>query len=302
MQFPEILNKTWQEVKPFQGEGKVASYIPELAKVDPDQFGLTLKLLNGESYYLKDAKVPFSIQSISKVFTTSLAFNLLGNQLWKRVGVEPSGTPFNSLLQLEYENGIPRNPFINAGALVVIDILKSVYDHPIDETLKFIRKLAKNNDIDINEQIAHSEKQSGFRNAALANLLKDFGNIHNKVEEVLDIYFNLCAIEMNTDQLAQSFLVYANHGKVDNEQILSVSKTKRINAIMQTCGFYDESGEFTFAVGLPGKSGVGGGIVAILPNVFSIAVWSPRINKKGNSVMGMKALEYFTTLSEKSIF
>jgi len=302
MDYQEILNETLQKLEKLKERGKVASYIPELAKVDPDKFGLTLKTLSGYSYNLKDCNTPFSIQSISKVFITAMAFSLLGEKLWKRVGVEPSGTAFNSLVQLEHDKGIPRNPFINAGALVVVDILRSYYEDPVKEVLNFIRKLANDPSIAINPKTAQSEMQHGFRNAALANLIKDFDNIDNDVNEILDIYFNICSIEMTTSQLAQSFLVFANHGKLNNEKILTVSQTKRLNAVMQTCGFYDESGEFSFTVGLPGKSGVGGGIVAIHPGVFSIAVWSPRLNSKGNSILGMKALEYFTTLSGLSIF
>ena len=302
MDYQKILQKTWEKIENLQEKGKVASYIPELAMVNPNQFGLSLKFLSGKKFVIKSHKKLFSIQSISKVYITALAFSLLGEKLWKRVGVEPSGTAFNSLVQLEHDKGIPRNPFINAGALVAVDILKTHFDNPVFEVLEFVRKLAGDNSIDINYKTAQSEKQHGFRNAALANLIKDFGNIENDVDEVLDIYFHICSIEMTTDQLAESFLLFANHGKLDSERILSVSQTKRLNAVMQTCGFYDESGEFSFKVGLPGKSGVGGGIVAIYPGEFSIAVWSPRLNNKGNSIMGMKALEHFTTLSGLSIF
>jgi glutaminase len=302
MNYQEILQQTWEKVEKLQGRGKVASYIPELAKVNPDQFGITLKLLSGETYHQNDYQMPFSIQSISKVYIAAIVFSLLGEKLWKRVGVEPSGTAFNSLVQLEYDKGIPRNPFINAGALVIVDILLSHFDNPVDEVLKFVRKLAGDDSIEIDEKTALSEMQQGFRNAAMANLIKDFGNIENNVDDILNAYFTICSIEMSTDQLSESFLVFANHGKLNNEKVLTVSQAKRLNAVMQTCGFYDESGEFSFTVGLPGKSGVGGGIVAIYPGEFSIAVWSPRLNSKGNSIMGMKALEHFTTLSGLSIF
>jgi len=302
MNYQEILQQTWDRVEKLQGRGKVASYIPELAKVNPDQFGITLKLLSGETYHQNDYQTPFSIQSISKVYIAAIAFSLLGEKLWKRVGVEPSGTAFNSLVQLEYDKGIPRNPFINAGALVSVDILLSYFDNPVDEVLRFVRKLAGDDSIKIDEKTALSEMQHGFRNAAMANLIKDFGNIENNVDDILNVYFTICSIEMSTDQLAESFLVFANHGKLNNEKVLTVSQAKRLNAVMQTCGFYDESGEFSFTVGLPGKSGVGGGIVAIYPGEFSIAVWSPRLNSKGNSILGMKALEHFTTLSGLSIF
>jgi len=225
-------------------------------------------------------------------------------KLWERVGVEPSGNPFNSLVQLEYENGIPRNPFINAGALVIADILCDTLENPKEDMLNFVRKLAGNKDIFFNEKVAASEKQNGFRNAAHINLMKAFGNIKNDVDCVLDFYYHLCSIEMSVVDLSKALMIYVNHGILihDNTRLMNFSKTKRVNALMQTCGFYDEAGEFSFKVGLPGKSGVGGGIVAVHPEKYAVAVWSPRLNKKGNSYLGMKALEMLTTKTKLSIF
>lgn len=302
--YQQILNEIVEEIKPLKGKGEIAKYIPELAKVSPEQFGIFLQMMEGSAYHVGDANTRFSIQSISKVFSLSLAVSLLGEKVWERVGVEPSGTAFNSLLQLEYEKGIPRNPFINAGALVVIDMLISELKKPKEDLLNYIRMLAGKQDIFINEKVALSEKQNRFRNAAVANLLKDLGNINNRVEDVLDLYFDMCSIEMSCAELSQAFRMFANHGILPetNKQILTRSQTKRQNALMQSCGFYDESGEFTFTVGLPGKSGVGGGIVALFPEQFTIAVWSPLLNKKGNSIKGMKALELFTTKSGLSLF
>jgi len=303
--YQQILEEIVLETKSLQGKGKVADYIPELAKVNPDQFGFHLQLLKGATYSVGEAHTAFSIQSITKVLSLALVISGQGGEsVWKRVGVEPSGTSFNSLLQLEYEKGIPRNPFINAGALVVADMLISTYDFPKQALLNFVRLLARKKSIHSNVAVAASEKAHGYRNAALANLLKSFGNLYNSVEDVLDLYYYMCSIEMNCEELAQTFLVFANHGNLpySNRHILSRSQTKRMNALMQACGFYDESGEFTFSVGLPGKSGVGGGIVAIFPGQFTISVWSPRLNHKGNSIMGMKALELFTTKSELSVY
>jgi glutaminase len=248
--------------------------------------------------------VKFSIQSISKVFTLSLAFSLLGEDLWKRVGVEPSGTAFNSLMQLEYEKGIPRNPLINAGALVITDMLVSEFQDPKKEILRYLRQLSGSQNIQFNEAIAESERKTGYRNFALGYFLKSFGNLQNDVDQVLDVYFHQCSVEMTCRELASAMQVFSHHGMEPGtgQRILSMSQTKRLNAVMQTCGFYDEAGEFTFAVGLPGKSGVGGGIAALLPGQYSLAVWSPELNKKGNSVLGMKALELFTTLTGRSVF
>ena len=302
--YTKVLEQTVAEAKIVRGRGKTADYIPELANVSGGKYGICLRTISGELLTYGDSDEKFSIQSIAKVFALSMAVSLVGEGVWKQVGVEPSGTAFNSLLQLEYENGIPRNPFINAGAIVVADILISKLESPKEDFINFVRKVSDNKTIGFNQKIADSEKEYGYRNAALANLLKSFGNLENKVEEVLDFYFCICSVEMSCLELSSAFLLFANQGVVqkNNERILSISQTKRINAVMQSCGFYDEAGDFTFRVGLPGKSGVGGGIAAVLPGEFSVAVWSPLLNKKGNSVLGLKTLEVFTTLSGKSVF
>lgn len=304
MQYQKIIKKINAEIIQIENLGEVASYIPELHKVDSEKFGVHLATVKNKQYGIGDSEEKFSIQSIAKVLALALAYQTEGGELWKRVGVEPSGTPFNSLLQLEYDKGIPRNPFINAGAIVVCDILISMFDNPKEALIRFVRKLSNNSTIDFCENTVKSEKSTGFRNAALINLMKDLGNIHNEIEVVLDFYFNLCSIRMTCKELANTFLIFANEGKntITGEEVLTKSRTKRMNAIMQTCGFYDEAGEFSFKVGLPGKSGVGGGIVAIYPRKYSIVVWSPKLNKKGNSYRGMKFLESFTTETEASIF
>ncbi len=229
---------------------------------------------------------------------------LEGDELWQRVDVEPSGTPFNSLVQLEYEKGIPRNPFINAGAIVICDVLLDHLVDPKQDLLAFIREMSGNPNIEYNDKVAESEMTTGYRNRSLINLMKSFGNINHDINNVLDFYFHSCAIEITCKELAQTFLFLACNGvnRLTNEQTVSASRSKRINALMQTCGFYDEAGEFSFCVGLPGKSGVGGGIVAIHPGKYSVGVWSPGLNKKGNSYRGMKVLESLTTSTQSSIF
>ncbi len=299
-----IINEIYHETRLLQGQGRVASYIPALANVAADRYGIAVATLDGQTYKVGDAEIPFSIQSISKVFIFAMVFRILGDQLWSRVGREPSGTAFNSLVQLENENGIPRNPFMNAGALVTTDCLLSISADPLAETLRFVRALCHNPDIDYDYAIAESERQTGFRNAALVNFMKSFGNITNNVEAVLHTYFHHCGLMMNCIDLARSFLFLANGGlnPFNGERLLTLSQAKRLNALMQTCGFYDESGEFAFCVGMPGKSGVGGGIVAIIPRMLSICVWAPELNEHGNSLIGMKALELFTTRTGVSIF
>ena len=304
MNYKKILSGVPDELKNLEDKGKVASYIPELKNVDPNKLGINLITVNNKNYSLGDSDEKFSIQSISKVLALTLAFKLDDSKLWERIGVEPSGTSFNSMIQLEYEKGIPRNPLINAGALVLCDILVSRLKNPREEFIEFLRNISEDLNIDYSFKVFQSEKQTGFRNAALINLMKSFGNIKNKIESVLDFYYHLCSIEMSCKQLSQLFLYLASNGihPATNIEVVSASKSKRINAIMQLCGFYDEAGEFAFKVGLPGKSGVGGGIIAIHPGEFSIAVWSPRLNKKGNSYKGMKILEYLTTQTKSSIF
>lgn len=304
MNYEKIFKEIHESLKTVEDTGHVANYIPELAKVSPHYFGVHLTSINGEKYAFGDSDIRFSLQSISKVLSFVLAYSCVKSDIWTRMNLEPAGTPFNSLVQLEHDKGIPRNPFINAGAIVVADILASEFENPKEELLTFIRLLAKNPSIDYNPVVAFSEKSTGFRNYALVNFMKSFGNIHNDIETVMDLYFHLCSIEMTCKELSETFLFLANNGVLPHsgERILSESRTKRVNAIMQTCGFYDEAGQFTFKVGLPGKSGVGGGIVAIHPEKYSIAVWSPRLNEKGNSYKGILFLEEFTTKTKLSIF
>ena len=305
MNYQKVLEEIEKEIQPFLNEGKLANYIPALANVDDKKFAMSIQLFDGTSYHIGDSNLKFSIQSISKVFTFTLALNHYGKDLYKRVGHEPSGNPFNSLVQLEYENGIPRNPFINAGAIVTADSIVSIYKkNTFDTILDFIKKTSNDETISYDEEIFESELANGFRNFALINMIKSFNNINNNIDEVIDTYFKQCSIMMNCSQLAKSMLFLANHGinPLTNEQIITESKAKRINSLMLTCGHYDASGDFAYKVGLPGKSGVGGGIVAVVPKKMTICVYSPKLNLQGNSLVGTIALELFTTKTGLSIF
>lgn len=304
MNYQQILENIHREIEPYAHIGKQADYIPALAKVNPDQFGMCISTIQGETFMHGQATVPFSIQSISKVFSLALCLSFEGDNLWRRVGKEPSGTAFNSLVQLEVEKGIPRNPFINAGALVLTDVLLKHLKVPEEEYIRFIRAVSGNDSINYNEEVALSERENGYLNAAIVNLLKYHHNIDHDIERVLHFYFLQCSVEMSCYDLSKAFLSFANHKQAFTfgNITLTSSQVKRINAIMQTCGFYDEAGEFSYLVGLPGKSGVGGGIAAVHPLRYSVAVWSPRLNRKGNSVMGIKALELLTTQTQESIF
>lgn len=303
MEYQEILEKIYEEIKPFSDEGKQADYIPALAQVDPDQFGICIHTVNDNVYSHMQAQTRFSIQSITKVFALAMGLSIKGESLWNSVGKEPSGTAFNSLFQLEMEKGKPRNPFLNSGALVVADILLSELENPEEQFLAFVRKMCDNPEIGFNMEVAKSEREYGYLNAAIANLLKYHGRIKNDIEDVLMFYYKMCSVEMSCKELAKAFLSFTNCFEFNYAGFsLTPSLIKRMNAVMQTCGFYDEAGEFSYLVGLPGKSGVGGGIVAIYPQRYAVAVWSPRLNPKGNSVMGMKALELLTSYTAESIF
>ncbi len=299
----EIFEQLYTKLGKARFGGKVATYIPELGCVDPNHFGVSLTTIKGESFHYGDHDVRFSIQSVAKVFALVMAEGC-GAELRKRVGVEPSGGSFNSLIQLELHKGIPRNPMLNAGALVVCDVLCQQLNSPKEELLEFVRRISGSPAIGFNERVAQSELKTGFRNEALVQFMRSFGNINTKLAELMDFYCHLCSIEMSTAELAQSFNFLANRGinPLTGKPELKPTTARRINAIMQTCGFYDEAGEFAFRVGLPGKSGVGGGIAAVHPGEYSIAVWSPRLGDKWNSYAGMRFLESWTSYAEDSIF
>jgi glutaminase len=297
-----ILQEILETIGASEDRGKVADYIPELAAVDPGHFAMSVALADGSQHSIGDADKPYSIQSVSKVFALALALGRLGDRLWTRVGREPSGLAFNSILQLEHEQGIPRNPFINAGAIVVTDAVLAGHAprEYLGELLRFIRAAAENDDIHINEAVARSETETGHRNFALAHFIRAHGNLLNSPELTLGAYFHQCAIEMSTAQLAFAgrFLM----GVPGMPRLVSRDRVRRINALMMSCGHYDGSGDFAYRVGLPGKSGVGGGILVIAPSHASIAVWSPGLNAQGNSKLGTEAVEMLARRTGWSVF
>ncbi len=293
------------EMRARPDRGEVARYIPELARADAGAFGIAV-VADGHVAAAGDADVAFSVQSITKVFTLTLALGMVGDKLWERVGREPSGNPFNSIVQLELERGVPRNPFINAGAIAVTDVILSGHAprEALGQILDLVRDLAEDSSISIDEAVAASEKRTGFRNAALANFMKSFGVLQHPVDHVLGVYFHHCAIAMSCRQLAMAGR-YLAHGGIKPSTglaVVSPGRARRINAIMLTCGHYDGSGEFAYRVGLPGKSGVGGGILAVAPGKASIAVWSPGLDEAGNSHLGRIALEKLTKRMGWSVF
>ncbi len=301
-----ILEKIYDRLQEEVSRGRVSDYIPELASADIHKLGMAVWTVDGRCFAVGDADEAFSVQSISKVFTLTLALGKLGDAIWSRVGREPSGTAFNSIVQLEYERGLPRNPFINAGAIVVADIILAGHQprEAIAEILRFVRFLADDETIVIDHQVASSEKALGYRNVALASYMRSFDNLDDDVDKILGVYFHQCALSMSCRQLAKSGRYLACDGKLglDGPTVVSTERSRRINALMLTCGHYDGSGDFAFRVGFPAKSGVGGGILAIVPGQASIAVWSPGLNASGNSLIGTKALEEVARETGWSVF
>ncbi len=299
-----LLDRIEHQARHYFGQGRVADYIPALARVPAARFGMAICTTEGELYRCGDADEPFSIQSISKAFTLAMAQQRYGDELWRRVGKEPSGNAFNSLVQLEFEQGIPRNPFINAGALVVVDALYSRLSAPVHAVLEAMRLRAGNGVIRIDHKVADSEYEHRFRNAAMANLMKSFGNFHNEVDEVLRAYFSYCALSMSCVDLARAFGFLANGGRcvMTGEAWLPRLQTQQLNALLFTSGLYDAAGDFAYRVGMPAKSGVGGGIVAVVPGRFSVCVWSPELNSYGNSVAGIWALEELSRALDLRLF
>lgn len=302
---PALLSNILEEVRPLIGQGKVADYIPALKKVPASKLGIAVCYNDGEIIKAGDAEEAFSIQSISKVLSLTLALqNYQPEEIWRRVGKEPSGQAFNSMIQLEMEHGIPRNPFINAGALVVCDMLHSRLSAPRQRMLEFVRRLSGNEHICYDKVVAASEMDHSDRNAAIAYLMRAFGNFENEVMPVLANYFHYCALRMSCVDLAKTFNYLANKGLPlgAEKTIVSQTQCKQVNALLATCGLYDGAGEFAYRVGMPGKSGVGGGIIAIVPGEMSIAVWSPELDPSGNSLAGTAALELLAERIGRSIF
>ena len=300
----DVLEQVAREVRPVLGKGKTADYIPALSRVPADRFGMSVVTVSGEEFSVGDAHVPFSIQSISKLFTLMMAMRLVGDDLWTRCGKEPSGSRFNSLVQLEYEQGVPRNPFINAGALVVTDCVLSHVRDAKAAIRDYARVLSQNFAVDFDAEVAASELSTAHVNFALAHLLASHGRVAAPVDRLLDAYVHQCSLAMSCADLARAFVPLASRGAsaLLQETVLTERQTKRINALMMTCGMYDSVGNFAYRVGMPAKSGVGGGIVAVMPGRFCAVVWSPGLDRSGNSLAGVAALEALSQITQLSIF
>jgi glutaminase len=302
-----LLTRIINENKKYTNLGNVADYIPELKKANKEDLGVYIYTTDNEEYFAGDYNKKFSIQSISKIVTLMLALIENGEEyVFEKVGVEPTADSFNSIVSLETKNfHKPLNPMINSGAIAVISMISENKDEePIDRILKFIRKITDNQDININEKIYLSEKETGHRNRALSYFMKSTNILEKNVEEVLDTYFKACSIEVTCKDIAKIASVLANGGILpwSKEKIIPRKVTRIIKTIMVTCGMYDASGEFAVSVGVPSKSGVGGGILSSVPSRMGIGVYGPALDSKGNSIGGIKVLEELSERLDLSIF
>lgn len=306
MDYQALVDGVLADVSAYKGQGTVASYIPALAQADPNKLGLALVLNDGSSYCAGDSDETFSIQSISYVFALCLALHHVKAALWNHVGREPAGNPVNSVLQLELEKGRPRNPLTSVGALILCDqlIAGEGPDVAVGELVGFLRDRCGDDTVDVDETIVMSESRAGAFNRSMAHFISAFGNLTHKVEDVLSVYYRICSVAMSCRQLAQAALFLAFDG-VDprtGDAVTIASRSRRINALMLTCGHYDNSGDFAFRVGLPGKSAVSGAILAVIPGHGAACVWSPGLNSAGTSLAGSQALERLAERTGWSVF
>ncbi|MBX4261240.1 glutaminase A [Clostridium estertheticum] len=291
----------------FINKGNTASYIPELRKVDPHQLGISILQSDGSSLSSGDYDRKFTIQSISKTVALMLALMDRGQEyVFDKVGMEPTGDAFNSIIKLEIRQpSIPLNPMINAGAIAIDSLIEgNDINHKFNRLICFFRKICHNDSLWYNEKVYLSEKATGFRNRALANFIKDSGVLEGEVEEVLDLYFKQCSIEIDCRDIAMLGAVLAMDGisPITGKTLISKNICRIVKTLMVTCGMYDASGEFSIKVGIPAKSGVGGGIMAAVPGKMGIGVFGPALDKKGNSIGGIKVLEYLSCEMDLNIF
>ena len=293
----DVLAEVADVARPRAADGRVTSYIETHANADPNSFGLAVVDMDGGEYITGDVDEPFAIQSISKVFSLVLAMQTadqaegVDKELWSRVGVEPSGDPFNSLVQLEHEEGRPRNPMINAGALIVDDVLLNHREKPPQAVIDLLSELA-GDQVHLDEIVRDQTAEEAARNRAIASLMASFGNLSHDVEQVLDAYVHQCAAAMTPRQLARAVRFLGNDGvdPASGRQVLRAEQARRVAALMITCGTYDSAGQFAFDVGFPCKSGVSGAIVGVVRHRFGVCVWSPPLEESGNSLAGHVAL------------
>lgn len=285
-------------------EGVVANYIPELAKVNPDLFTICLVTVDGEVYQMGDRDQLFTIQSISKVFAYGLALEDCGrDDVLTRVGVEPTGDAFNAII-LDEQSKRPYNPMVNAGAIATTSLIKGAdATERLNRLLEMFQRYV-GRDVFVDISVFTSERATGHRNRAMAHLMLNFGMIQPNIEESLDLYFQQCAVMVNCRDLAVMAATLANKGvnPVTGKRALQSTYVKDILSVMYTCGMYNFAGEWAYKVGLPAKSGICGGIIAVVPNKMGIGVFSPPLDRRGNSVRGVKVCEELSRILGLHLF
>lgn len=292
-QVQAFLDQLYQEFKGISA-GTLASYIPELARADPDWFGISIVTLDGRAFEVGDVAQKFTIQSISKVFVYGMALEDYGREkLLKKVGVEPTGDPFNSLIRLDEDSKRPENPMVNAGAIATTGLITG---HDPADRLNRMLTMFQNyvgDEVFVDVSTFISERSTGHRNRAMAHLMLNFGMIDQPIEEALDLYFQQCSVLVTCHDLAVMAATLANQGlnPITGQRAVGAEHVRDILSVMYTCGMYNFAGEWAFRVGIPAKSGVSGGILAVVPNQAGIAVFSPLLDGHGNSVRGLKVFE-----------
>ena len=303
----ELLEELLEECRPYTKMGHVATYIPELAKRNPDKIGVYILNSNGQHSQAGDYKKKFTIQSIVKPILLLQALLDNGEEFVRsRIGVEATGKPFDAINFTDetlFSKHI--NPMVNMGAIAMCGLIKGdTCEEKFQRLMNLTRRLANNPEIEMDEDVYRSEKATGHKNRALAFLLKSYGLLEGDVEEVLDCYFRACSIKVDCRDLANIALILANRGKDlhTEERLFPRRYATYVNAILTTCGMYDGSGEFALDVGVPAKSGVGGGIMAVVPTDMGIGIFAPALDSKGNSVAGIQLLERLSKRLYLSIF
>ncbi len=303
----ELLEKILAACEPFVRQGKLADYIPELTKADPNDLGICIQSSDGRMSHAGDYHKCFTIQSIVKpiLLLQALMDNGIAS-VRQKVGVEATGKPFDAINYTEQALLSDHiNPMVNMGAIAICTMIQGrTYQEKFQRLLSLTKRLACNPDLSVNEAVYLSEKRTGNKNRALAYLLKTYGMIEDDVEQVLDCYFRACSIQVNCSDLANIGFTLANHGRlpISGERIFPSEYGSYVNAILMTCGMYDGSGEFAVNVGVPAKSGVGGGIMAVVPTRMGIGIFSPALDEKGNSVAGIQVLKQLSQKLYLSIF
>lgn len=302
-----LLDTLVEKNREYGKDGKLASYIPALLEANPNDLGVCVVDLKGKEFSAGECDKKFTIQSISKVVTLILALRDNGrNNVFKKVNVEPTGMGFNSIVNLEATDAKkPYNPMVNAGAIVTTSLIGGeTKEEKFEKILDFIKIATNNNDITVNEEVYLSEKATGDTNRALAYFMRGNGMLQGDVEDILDLYFKQCSIEVTARDLARFGAVLANDGVTpwSNERLMAREVCRIVKTVMVTCGMYDASGKFAVHVGIPAKSGVGGGVLATVPRRYGIGIFGPSLDEKGNSIAGLHVIKDLSDELDLSIF